>query len=163
MMPSCPVCGQLHAPNCLRSALEDLKARPVFKQPEPHCPFCGYPRADGMQTHSFDCEWCTLVQRIGRIEYHQADIYDVLGKLCGILETKHGSDEEPDTQRSGSPRVLNDDGLSERTLESLGWVDRGVRLPPYPGGALTNPGAAEPAGEAPAGAVPSGSQPERAG
>lgn len=138
-MNACPVCGQLHAPNCLRVALEDLRARPVFKPPEPHCFCCGYPRADGIQTHALDCEWCTLVQRVAQIEKH-----------LSLKESNGISEAIPDTQRSGE---RGHTGIHD----AAGWSDRcGQCLAEAidPGEPHADAGAAEPGREAPAGTVP---------
>jgi hypothetical protein len=46
-----------------------------------------------MQTHAFDCEWCSVVQRLTFVE-----------KRLGLthIQENHGSSEAiPDTQRSG--------------------------------------------------------------
>lgn len=96
-----------------------------------------------------------LIARADRLER-----FAIPGGMIPIGE-QHGTSESPDTQRSGSPVLSPGDGLSERTLESLGWVDRVGSLPPYPGGPLTNPGPAEPERSPTAGADAAGEEPGR--
>lgn len=56
----------------------------------PRCPFCGYPRADGMQTHSWECEFCNQIKalktdnerlgkRLAAVEAAYAGLADKLG------------------------------------------------------------------------------------
>lgn len=105
------------------------------------CSFCGHPRADGIQTHAWDCEWCTLVQRIGRIE--------------AILKDQHGSSKEPHT--GGTTGLGYDWARPVSEFERAHCSDAvAARL------ARTNTGPAEPAGAEAAGAEPRGTEPERA-
>jgi hypothetical protein len=166
-MNACPVCGQLHSPNCLRVALDELKRHPVL-QLMPHCPFCGYPRSDSMQTHAPDCEWCTLAQRMARIEQELLRLERI--ELLLMTKETHGSSEEPTTQRTGgtsglgvdwAPPVSRDDGLSERSIQSLDFW--GNLEADYACRAHSDPSAAEPAHPEADSAVPAGAEPERSG
>jgi hypothetical protein len=113
------------------------------------CPFCGYPRADGIQTHAWDCEWCTLLQRIGHIEAFLA------------VKDQHGSSKEP-TDAYDRAFVDNQRAIHEHTFDILGRYFIGDP-PPNPFRAHPNASPAEPARSEADSAEPGGAEPERAG
>jgi ribosomal protein L37E len=50
------------------------------------CTFCGYPRADGIQTHAWDCEWCTLLQEVKTLRGALTEIlHFVTGNHDGVI------------------------------------------------------------------------------
>lgn len=126
-----------------------------------HCFCCGYPRADGIQTHARDCEWCTLAQRVAQIEKHQADIFETIGKLCGFLmKVIDGTSEAiPDTQRSGAQQCEHGHPVNSGFCGRCWQFGRNEAADP--GEPHADPGAAEPPGAAHAGADAAPGRPER--
>lgn len=114
------------------------------------CVWCNYPRMDGIQTHAWDCEWCTLCQRIGHIEAFLA-VKD---------KETHGSSEEPTTQRTGEPLTVKQ-GIVWYNCPRCGALELYGATCARCAPADTSP--AEPASPEADSAVPPGAEPERAG
>ncbi len=85
-MTPCPLCDVSHVPNCLQLSLRRIEKQihDAYKA----CFCCGGRFSDGIQIHTPDCEWCTLLQRVARIEAALTPKED------------HGREAIPDTQRS---------------------------------------------------------------
>lgn len=108
------------------------------------CAFCGYPRADGIQAHAWDCEWCTLLQRIGHIEAFLA------------VKDQHGSSKEPTD--NAKPYV----GVTDHYCHGGQYIYPACPAC-NPGKASADAGPAEPASAEADSAEPCGAEPERAG
>lgn len=128
------------------------------------CPFCNHPRTDGRQEHAWDCDWRTLLQRVGQFEarFDRLERFAIPGGMIPI-EDQHGSSKEPDTQRSehaddAKPYV----GVTDHYCQGGQYIY--VSCPACnPGKTSANAGAAEPASAQADSAEPGGAEPERAG
>lgn len=141
MSCQCVVCQRPNDP-----LLMGMACREAIK---PRCPFCGAGRSDGMQLHELDCEWCTLLQRVAKIEKH--------------LKESNGSNQSPDTQRSGRGPSGHDTEhvcvFTEQDALDAIFAEAADRSEPHPDSRPTEPSCAPDPGADAAPRGPAGAEP----
>lgn len=128
---------------------------------KPACPFCGGTRSDGMLVHAWDCEWCTLLQRVQRLQDTQTFLIERLEYYLALTlpkESNGSSEATPDTQRSGEPERRCSE-CDERLTGERHWCapDRAPEL--HPDASPAEPGGAPDAGADAASRGPASSEP----
>lgn len=138
------------------------------------CRFCGHGRADGMRTHALDCEWCTLVQRVAKIEERASVVFwDPVPELqrrgfWAAADSLRTNPPNPESIMHGKPQVRihprERHYCTSLTEYECGRCEacRANAAAADPVEPPTDPSAAEPECEAPASTQRGGGEPERA-